>query len=502
MNYSHGLLNFIVFVVTGSTLLTASAWSSQPALKVQIEELEQRLIAEPSNLNLRLQLSFLHERNTDYKRALSVLKETPRDQDSYDVRMRRGYLETELGNFESAATEYEKAASSISSSEEAWLGLQWARMQAGQYRNALAAGARVLALNEIHSTAMARQGLSHYMLGEFEAALDVYQKAVALDPENGEYLLGIGFTLVKLGESKAGKAYCRRARADLGDDSRIRDCLSMDSGLGGEISSNGVLYNGTFWSTFLHYTNPWNQRQILSFSMSNDLMWKTGFGLWLGGTFARTVMRYQAANFWQVAPVLGLYYARNGFSIFGAACWFFSNFKEVANTKVGIVKGDYDGSVLGGGISMSGSFYPRGNAYQLDPQLRVRIQNKATITAGPELTIITIESAQAEQGSQNRNSAKYLWSGHLGLSVIAHRLITVFASGYGGWRQYAVDAAGLSVWSSDDLFVGGYHAGMSSRLGNHMALTILFRHEIGRSQNGLDHDFSVLGGSLGLHARF
>ena len=461
----------------------------------EVAPLERQLKKEPANVSLAFHLSYLYEENAILHRARDVLQQALRFEDSYDIQLRLGYLNSLLGDFDSSVTCYKKAASSIPESEDAWLGLQWSHLQAGRYEESIRAGSRLLMLNDKHAIALARQALANFMLGDFPGALSLYQNALSLDPENGEFLLGMGFTLLRLDKTGEGKKYCERAKSELRDDPRIQECLATQA-------AKKIIVSESVWSTFLHYTDPWNQRNLISFSLSSDLLFPAGFGFWIGGAFSRTVLRYQAENFWQAAPILGIYYLQRGFSIAGSAVWLFSNSEEVGSTRVGIIEGGYDGQVVGGGIRVSGSFYPRGNAFQIDPRMRFHIQNRAVISAGPELTIVDIKATPPPQGSRSPNRVQYLWSGHLHLQWMTGRLFTLYLGGYGGWRQYAVDAAGLSVWSSDDLFIGGYELGFNTKLGKYFGITALFRHDIGKKQYGMDHDFSVLGGSVGLHARF
>lgn len=496
--------NYFAMLVFGAGfLLSFEPLCSEISTGGQIEFLEKQIESEPHRIDLLFRLSVLYEQNSDLEKALEISRDILKIDDMYDIRMRLGYLSLKLKDYEQASRQYRRAAEFVAMSEDAWVGTQSAFLLSGRFKEAIEAGKRALRLNKTNYVALMQQAFCRYMLEDYNHALKLYRKAEKINPEDGEHALGLGFTYMKLGDIEKGTSFCKRAKDHLRSDPRIDECLSMGK-------KSTIKFHENLYGTYLHYTNPWNQRNLINISASSAFTLPVGFGFWIGGTFTRTELRYEKENFWQAAPVAGIYFVRGGFAVSGSFSWIFSNDDNVDSTKVALLSGRYDGKTIGGGLDVSGSFYPLGNAFQFDPRIRFHMGNELVLSAGPELIIVAFKDETDESGgtmSRGTNNQmpykmNYHWSGHVNLNWTPHAVVTILLRAYGGYRQFAVDDEGLSVWTSDDIFVGGYLLGITLHLAKHMGLSVIFRHDIGKEQVNMKHDFSVLGGSLGIHANF
>ncbi len=442
-------------------------------------------------------LSLSHERSGRLDEAVSVAERVlDIGGETYDAHLRLGWLHLSLEDFSAAEHHYKRAAELVPESEDAWLGLQRARMAMEDWSGAAEAGERVLDLNPDNYWALSRQAYVQYMRGDWDTAETLYRRALEQNENDGEMLLGLGFARVRRGAAEEGHGLCRRAGHYLGDDPRIEECLNLEP-------ARGFVLSGSLFGAYMHYTNPEQLKNIKSITATAGAFWLAGVGVWAGAALAGTAQTGGVDDLLQVNPALGVYLRKKGFAVGGAGTWIFSNDGEVDDTKVVVLGAGYDGDLIGGGVGVSASFYPSLVAVQVDPRFKLHLFDKLHLSAGPELIVHSSQdSGGAGRGARMVTSTSLLWSGHLGIRWLPHRIIAVFARGFVGARSLAVEDEGLTVWSDGDRFAGGYVVGAAVDIGSHFTLTAAFRQQFGVEQQELSRSFSVLGGSLGVLARY
>lgn len=299
-------------------------------------------------------------------------------------------------------------------------------------------------------------------------------------------LLGLGFTLARLGEVERGHDLCRQAAEAFPTDPRINECLQTEP-------PAEVVVGASLSSGYMSYSDPWELVDLLWLTATAGVELASGVGLWAGVTWARTSLNYELDDFVQTHPVLGLYVMKDGFEARLSGTYLFANDGDESapidgawglSGRVGYGSGD-----LAGYLDLAASVYSATTAVQLDPRLSWRLSDRVTLTLGPELQVLTAEG-------------EVLGSGHVGADIRLNAILTMRLYGWGGTRRYAVEAGGLSVWTSADRYVGGYRAGLSVEVAAPLHLDFEWRHDFGDQQADEDHDFQLTGGTVNLRATF
>ena len=117
-----------------------------------------------------------------------------------------------------------------------------------------------------------------------------------------------------------------------------------------------------------------------------------------------------------------------------------------------------------------------------------------SLSVGPEL--ISLDSGILKS-QKPEGDTKLLKSLYLEILLIPHHLLSLRVSGFYGEQMYLVSYQGLSVSSSSDKFIGGYHLGLDYRFHPHLAFMINFQQSLGKEQHGQAHNFWLLSGTLG-----
>lgn len=407
---------------------------------------------------------------------------------SYELALADAWTSLHAGRWDKAAAGYTRAAELQPASEDAWLGLQLAHMSAKRWTEAAEAGQRALDLNPKSYWARSRQAYVLYMRGELRSARELYAQVLEDDPENAEMALGLGFTLVQMGDIDAGHDACRGAAESLGEDVRVAACLQMS----GPRAIHGWAEAG---ATFLTYNSSSTVTDLQALTVRGGVTWPWGVGLWGGVTMSRATMLLTTDTYEQATPVLGVWLSRNGWMAGLGVGWVFASDDTVDGTAVLTGKVGYRTASLGGGLAVAASIYPDVTSVQMDPWFEWRPLRWLEITAGPSLTVVT-DSLYGD------GDAELLVSGRLGLVFRPLDVLALSVSGYYGQEQYRVEADGLSVWSAADQYVVGYRAGLSWTPVRGLAVYGEFRHDFGDEQSGESTVFETIGGTVGVRTTF
>jgi tetratricopeptide (TPR) repeat protein len=428
-----------------------------------------------------------------FAEARAVAEQILARADVYAVRLRLGWLNFKCGDLAAAEANYRRAAQMIDGSADPWLGLQLVALQRQDWRAAQAAGEKALAADPDNYWATARDAFAVYMQGSYAAAETLYRRALQLRPDEPEMLLGLGFTRIRRGAVAEGRGLCEQARAKLGADPRVDECLAMAPAP----KTTGAV---TASATYLQYTHPWDLRDVENITATGAVTFPVGVSPWAGVSYSRSVLNYTVDNFWQWEPVVGVEYHPGRWWLGGSGAWLISNEADVNTTKTVALRAGYDGAPAGAAGAVAASFYPSFAVFQADAEAVFRIARRAVIGVGPE--IIAVGAHQQDGPVPGPVREETLASGHVYVRWQVVGPLTLSASGFYGRRRHAVDDSGVSIWSSDDLFAGGYDAGLAVSAGRYLQITLDFQQSFGIQQEYLQHNFSLLGGTLGLQANF
>ena len=390
----------------------------------------------------------------------------------------RGWSAVSAGQFAEAEAAYVEATTLEPRSEDAWLGLQLARLSQADWPGAAEAGARALALNPDSYWARSRQAWVKWNQRDFPAALAQYEAALVLSPGDPEMTLGLGFTLAELGDEVGARARCDEAARALGEDPRVAACRAAADALGA-----GPVVGGALSATWLGNVRGSVER-VASATAAASVRWPAGT-LWAGVTFSDAVGLGQVSETLGAAH-LGVELRLGSFTGALAGALLRSNSSDtdgggLASGRLAFMAGAWTLGV-GGGLAL----LPSASAGQVDPFVSVQV-GAVKLTVGPELAVVDGER---------------LVSGHLRLDWAVSERVGLWASGYYGERQNPVDADGLGFWTGSDRFLGGWQAGLRWAASDSVALSLAWRYDVLKidqgNGNGSGSADALYGGTLGV----
>lgn len=403
---------------------------------------------------------------------------------SFDDQMATARERLQAGACLQAAVSYESAGAEVPDAEEAWVGAQRAWLCAGEWAKGARAGERALALNPQNAWALRGQGYALSMSGDLPGARAAYESALEKRPEDAETKLGLGFVLTWQGQDERGHALCRAAAAALPvGDPRPEECLAA--------GGTPMTWGASVSATYLRYTSPLILVNLSSVTVTTGVDWPEHGGVWAGATLSGSAREYDLGDYQQANPVLGGTVRFGGLAIGLAGSVVFSNESSIDKTGVVFASLGYGADGLGGWISSATSIYP-GNQLveQIDARFEWAPETWFSLSLGPELQIVKAQGREV------------LGSGALTVTGRPHPRVALSATGLGGPRRWAVDDAGLSVWTNSDRVIGGYRAGVDWTPWDVLGLSFTFRHDFGDEQAGVSRDYQDWGGTLGVRLFF
>ncbi len=240
------------------------------------------------------------------------------------------------------------------------------------------------------------------------------------------------------------------------------------------------------WGGRLQYTNPWALSAVNALTVVTGVDAQSG-GVWAAAALSRTGLRYEAADFSQDAHLLGGWWRVGGLRLGASLGHLTTNATFSNGAWLGTLRGLWLPGRLGVDLGVATTVYPSHTVSQIDAQAVGVLSPRWEAAVGTRVIV-------TEQEAKPSIRAGVTWR--------PNALLEVGASGWFGKSQYAVDAAGLSVWSNDDAFTGGYRGVVSWQVLPSLALDAIWQHDIGNAQHGLAHDFEVLGATCGVRATF
>ena len=369
-----------------------------------------------------------------------------------------GWDAVQRGAHAEAEGHYLRATALEPRSEDAWLGLQLARLGRGDFAGAAAAGGQALALNPQSYWAQSRQAWARFNLGEYAAARAHYEAALAQAPEDAEMLLGLGFTLARLGEAEGARARCAEAGRRGADAARVAACeAAVDAApaAGGAGAVVGLGLTGTWLSDGMGLTD-----RVYAGALVASVRWPS-VTLWAGATVSDTAQTDGGAER-LAAGHLGLALRAGAWDAALSGAYLASDLE--ASDGGGLVAGrvGWQGEAWGLALDAGATLLPSVTAVQLAPRLVWRPAAAWTLSVGPDVV---------RAGRRLRLSAE----ARVALAPVVG--FGLWASGYAGDRQYPLEAGGLGFWTGDDRFRGGYRVGVDWAPAPDLALHLVWRQD-------------------------
>jgi tetratricopeptide (TPR) repeat protein len=222
----------------------------------------------PDLVDAHYNLAIVYRRRRQLDAAIAAMNRVVRLRpEDFDAHLRLGAWLFERGQYQESCGEYERAATLRMDSREAWVGLARSYEAAGRTRAAVGAYRRAIALLDsddpvlvggLFRTAMQAQdgptavaaarklkpfrpghegfvvlGDALLLNGEVDAAIQEYQKAVALAPSSAAAQAGLGSAYAKAGQADAaGERFLRAMQLDPGNPIYYRVLARLYEGQG------------------------------------------------------------------------------------------------------------------------------------------------------------------------------------------------------------------------------------------------------------------------------
>lgn len=482
-------------VYAGASVLALVAWlTAAPALAGETAEGPTDAMASGDDLP-GVPTSATADATEPDAGSEPVAEAEPEAPDPALAALQQGWAALNGGRFDEAAAAYAQASSLDPTMLDAWLGLQWAHLAAGRAQQAADAGERALALDPHNFWARRRQALARYLLGEYAAARGLYEGVLADDPADAEARLGLGFTLVRLGEVGPGHAECRKAAPGLKDGAQVAECLAMGTSAG-PLASPGVTVGGGAWLTLLLPAGQgvrFQRQQTLTATAFAE--WPAGWGVWGGALLGQMITRPAKTVSAQDVPALGGYGRWRDLSFAASVARLSSDETDADGAWVGVARAGWQPGALGVTLGGAWSGYAQGRVWQADPRVVWQPGAALRLAAGAEIVALDPDAgATMVAATLTAWQIEGRWA--------ATDTLAVDAWGSWGPRQRFVEVEGLSVWSNDDRFTWGARAGLTWQMTPSTALRLEGRWEAGEVLAGQTRDFSLIGGTAGLQLTY
>jgi hypothetical protein len=400
---------------------------------------------------------------------------------SLDEALQAGWGALQADRPEEAARWYASATELAPESEDAWLGLQRAQIAARRWSAAMSAGDQALRLDPHSWWACSRQAYAAYMAGDYGRARDLYETALIEEPGDAQMMLGLSFSLARLGDPDGARRWCDSAAAAGAD---ARACRADgDVRVAASASTTFLTFGGGALS------------DLKAFTVSAGATWPSGLGVWAGLTRSVTSLGL-ADDFEQTVVAGGLRLQRAGWTAGVAGGRVMASVDQVDGAGVVLGRLGYDGGVAGLGVSSAATFYSDATVVQIDPAFTWRPWHTLTLSAGPSLSIVRGDPYTPD------GAGSVLVSAQVSVAWTPVPALTLSASAFRGPRRYRVEAEGLSVWTGSERYTSGMSAGLRWAPADTLGIFAEVERSSADEEAGHAVSFDQLGGTVGLDIVF
>lgn len=158
----------------------------------------------PERVLKAFEQSYVLEKNRDFKGAAATLT-TVYQADSYEINLRLGWLQYNIGRFDDSKRYYRKALSLMPYSEEARFGLILPLAARGEWQEVATLYQQIITHNPGNTRALYQLGRIHYNKREWAIAAKLFQKVVDLYPFDYDGLLMLAWSNVQLGKTREAR---------------------------------------------------------------------------------------------------------------------------------------------------------------------------------------------------------------------------------------------------------------------------------------------------------
>jgi tetratricopeptide (TPR) repeat protein len=158
----------------------------------------------PERVLKAFEQSYVLEKNRDFKGAAATLT-TVYQADSYEINLRLGWLQYNVGRFDDSKRYYRKALSLMPYSEEARFGLILPLAARGEWQEVATLYQQIITHNPGNTRALYQLGRIHYNKREWAIAAKLFQKVVDLYPFDYDGLLMLAWSNVQLGKTREAR---------------------------------------------------------------------------------------------------------------------------------------------------------------------------------------------------------------------------------------------------------------------------------------------------------
>jgi tetratricopeptide (TPR) repeat protein len=156
------------------------------------------------------QESYIQEATGEIQASINSLKSVY-DENSYELNLRLGWLSYQAGNFTESMAYYNKAIDLMPYAVEPRFGIVYPGAAMGNWSMVLKQYEKILEITPNNSIAMHRLGLIFYGRGEYEKALQYFEKVVNLYPFDYDALTMLAWSHFRLQNIREAKVLFQKA---------------------------------------------------------------------------------------------------------------------------------------------------------------------------------------------------------------------------------------------------------------------------------------------------
>jgi len=154
--------------------------------------------------------SYTHEKEGDYKKAIDDLK-TVYLESSFAINIRLGWLSYMGGFFTESIAYYQKSINLKPLALDAKFGIIYPTSATGNWDQVKKQYRDILAIDPQNTYANYRMGSIYYGNGEYDTALNYFEKVVNLYPFDYDALVMFGWTQLQLGKTREAEVLFNQA---------------------------------------------------------------------------------------------------------------------------------------------------------------------------------------------------------------------------------------------------------------------------------------------------
>lgn len=170
--------------------------------------------------------SYSHEKNGDFTAAMDELKNV-RDDSSYEINLRLGWLNYNAGLFDESIIFYTTAQTLKPYSEEAKFGLILPKAALGKWEEVIELYKKILEVSPQNTVALYRLGLVYYGRKDYNSAQPLFRKVVDLYPFGYDGLLMLGWNSYFLGKNNDAKILFNKVKLYSPNDASANEGLKL-----------------------------------------------------------------------------------------------------------------------------------------------------------------------------------------------------------------------------------------------------------------------------------